>query len=316
MSVCTSDAVPEIEEGEIGKPTMGHHGIHVLPLLVVRDGILEGFGDLIRRIRYKDQDPFQVGAEFGLSVEQCRLTEYDRRLCHHFTYNCARIACMRVAPLPVDSVLRWMSGEPRHYDLFLPFSWVSMRQNFSRPKPVKGSASMPFNFDQVTFLAREMEEQFQKKDQMNEMEQNCHRQIVAGRLRAGYFEYQTRIGRSLMRKPVERGGQQTYLEYWAQVKETVRRPIFNPLTVIESQIIYLACGIRNSYLSAIVLRGYDRNELIFVDLKSIVHHQLWLFECSLSVSDLPLWSNLSRLELAYHPLFESGSTSDYESERD
>ena len=173
---------------------------------------------------------------------------------------------------------------------------------------------MPLNFSDVTFWAHEIEEQFRKKNELTEMEGNCHRQIVAGRLRDGYMKCQIKISRRLMEKPVERGGQQTYVEYYDQVKRTVQRPILNLLTVMESQIIYLACGIRNPVLREIVLCGYGRHP-INLDLKDIVHHELWSFECDLAIADLPPWSNASRLELAYDPYYEQGNTSDYDSER-
>ena len=88
---------------------------------------------------------------------------------------------------------------------------------------------------------------------------------------------------------------------------------FRVLCIFRNRI--MACGIRNSRLSEAVLMGYADRPAID-GLRCIVLGELGRFEFELACANLPLWSNLSELELYYDRNANNvnGTTSDYDSE--
>ena len=149
-----------------------------------------------------------------------------------------------------------------------------------------------FEVDLLVYSWSDLEEQFAQADRMTELEAACHRQIVVGRLCAGYYQWKCLILSGRVINPSPRGVQETYLNYFDRVDRVIRPGRLLPhLTRLESLIIYTAMGVRNADVKQKLLLGY-RDRPVTYGLRACASKVLESFEARLADLNLPGWTDL------------------------
>ena len=154
------------------------------------------------------------------------------------------------------------------------------------------NAESVFEVDLIVFSWRDLEEHFAQTDHMTELEAACHRQIVAGRLRAGYYQWKSLILAGQVINPSLRGIQESYQDYFNRVEHMIQPGrLLSHLTLLESLIIYTAMGVRNPDVKHKLLLGY-RDKPISNGLRASAIKVLESYEADLADLNLPRWTDL------------------------
>lgn len=100
-----------------------YHGMHLMGLLHIKNGIWDYLGELRRRVHF----PEEGLPEFGLIVEHRPLNREERDASPYLSHAFARIGAFRIPRIPMNSYSYWMVGESRQFDLYRSFAWVRRR---------------------------------------------------------------------------------------------------------------------------------------------------------------------------------------------